>query len=287
MSRRAWEGEPRSRVETPGIPTGTPTTDLFSVIVLPDNARFPRNFGRLGRVLFGNIFANTPCAPRFSQSRHLFDSNERKLGSFLLLKPAEDLGRRGREGRRKGEGERGRGELSDGINRGSTLSGGDSAGVCSAHAPTAALPSPAGPRTRRDGTAAPRLTFAGLSGPARGPAERGEGSAAAEPRHLRGPRPASSRARSSPSGVLVPPSPRGFPRFPSLFLSLPAPAAPRCEAHGVTGSKQVCRRLAGAGPRSDSRLGARRCGTAPGHNAWLQGSMRRAGCTPSEPFETL
>lgn len=129
--------------------------------------------------------------------------------------------------------------------------------------------------------------LSGRSGPARGPAERGEGSAAAEPRHLRGPRPASSRARSSPSGVLVPPSPRGFPRFPSLFLSLPAPAAPRCEAHGVTGSKQVCRRLAGAGPRSDSRLGARRCGTAPGHNAWLQGSMRRAGCTPSEPFETL
>lgn len=50
------------------IPTGTPMTDLFTVIVLLDNARFPRNFGLLGCVLFGNIFENTPAAPRSVQS---------------------------------------------------------------------------------------------------------------------------------------------------------------------------------------------------------------------------
>ena len=32
----------------PSIPTGTPMTDFFTVTVLLDNARFPRNYGRLG-----------------------------------------------------------------------------------------------------------------------------------------------------------------------------------------------------------------------------------------------
>lgn len=90
-----------------------------------------------------------------------------------------------------------------------------------------------------------------------------------------------------PVGCPRPVASAGFSPFPSLSVSLPAPAAPRFEARGVTVLKQVCPQLAGAGPRSDSRLGARHCGTASGHSAWLQVSMCCSGCPPREPFETL
>lgn len=72
MSREPGKGSQQHGLNPltphPRIPTGTPMTDLFTVIVLPDNARFPRNFGSLGCILFGNIFENAPSAPRFSQS---------------------------------------------------------------------------------------------------------------------------------------------------------------------------------------------------------------------------